>query len=72
MTVILPFMPFTETEKIAIGTEAALSFQQYSSAPLTAVELEAIVRAAVKDVNVVEEEGVRSLYRVVESHMTRA
>jgi len=62
-------MPFTLTEKIAIGTEAALSFQQYITTNLTASELEDIVKAAVKDVNFVEEEGARSLYRVVETHM---
>ncbi|KIJ44307.1 hypothetical protein M422DRAFT_168513 [Sphaerobolus stellatus SS14] len=72
ITVILPFLPFTETEKIAIGTEAALSYQQFMDTQLTAADLEGIVTAAVRDVNFVEEEGARSLYRVVEAHMGKA
>jgi hypothetical protein len=68
--VILPFLPFTDQEKLAIGTEAALSFHQLSGDnPLPAAELESIVKHAVNDVNFVEEEGARSLYRVIEGHM---
>jgi len=70
ITAILPFLPFTEKEKIAIGTEAALAFQHlFGDNALTAAELEAIVMRAVHDVNFVEGEGARSLYRVVEAHM---
>ncbi|KAF8496320.1 P-loop containing nucleoside triphosphate hydrolase protein [Gautieria morchelliformis] len=72
VTTILPFLPFTETEKIAIGTEAALVHQEFSSTALSSAEIEAVVRRAVKDVNFVEDEGARSLYRVVETHIIRA
>jgi hypothetical protein len=72
VTAILPFLPFTEVEKIAIGTEAALSQTEFASTPLSSAEIEAVVRRAVKDVNFVEEEGARSLYRVVETHLLRS
>jgi hypothetical protein len=72
VTTILPFLPFTEVEKVAIGTEAALSHQEFTNTPLSSTEIEEVVRRAVKDVNFVEAEGARSLYRVVETHMIRA
>ena len=71
VTAILPFLPFTELEKVAIGTEAALSQGEFSNIALSSAELEAVVRRAVKDVNFVEEEGARSLYRVVETHFSK-
>ena len=71
VTTILPFLPFTEMEKIAIGTEAALVHQEFMSTSLSSAEMEDIVRRAVNDVNFVEAEGARSLYRVVETHMIR-
>lgn len=71
VTTILPFLPFTEVEKIAIGTEAALSHQEFMSVPFSSSEIESLVRRAVKDVNFVEAEGARSLYRVVETHMIK-
>ncbi|KAF8582296.1 P-loop containing nucleoside triphosphate hydrolase protein [Ramaria rubella] len=72
VTIILPFLPFSEVEKIAIGTEAALWHQELMAAPMSSADIESIVRRAVRDVNLVEEEGARSLYRVVETHMIRA
>jgi len=71
VTAILPFLPFTQEEKFAIGTEAVLSHQDFPSRPLSITEIEAIVKRAVNDVNLVEEEGARSLYRVVETHMVK-
>lgn len=69
ITAILPFLPFTLREKKAIGTEAILSYQDLIPKSLSPEEIDRIVDRSVNDTNLVEEEGARSLYRVVEAHM---
>ncbi|GJJ12329.1 hypothetical protein Clacol_006570 [Clathrus columnatus] len=69
ITAILPFLPFTLKEKRAIGTEAVLSYRILLNRPFSSEDMNAIVDRSVGDTNLVEEEGARSLYRIVETHI---
>lgn len=64
VTSVLPFIPFSQEEKMAIATEAMYSVGGDVVAKMEIEKLEKLARKVVKGW-FVEEEGARSLYRGV-------
>ena len=67
MTTVLPFVPFTHDEKLAIATEALYALASESASELPAATVEKLVQDATK--SYVPAEGARSLYRAVSTQL---
>ena len=67
VTAVLPFVPFTPEERLAIASEAVLSL---GGEEASALDPEAFEKLAMKAVDgYVETDGARSLYRNVSTHL---
>ena len=67
VTAVLPFVPFTPEERLAIASEAILSL---GGEEASALDPEAFEKLAMKAVDgYVETDGARSLYRNVSTHL---
>ena len=63
VTTVLPFVPFTHDEKMAIATEALFSLAGEDARALPSITVEKLVQNSVEDY--IPAEGARSLYRSV-------
>ena len=64
---MLPFVPFTTDEKLAIAAEALSALAQDTASQLPGATVEKIVRDSLQ--SYVPEEGARSLYRAVSTQL---
>ena len=67
VTAVLPFVPFTDEEKLAIASEAILSLGGDNASELTPDEFERFAGQCVMEY--VNSEGARSLYRSASTHL---
>ena len=67
MTTVLPFVPFTTEEKLAIAAEALFSLAEDAATKLPAATVEKLVKDSLK--SYVPAEGARSLYRAVSAQL---
>lgn len=67
MTTVLPFVPFTTDEKIAIAAEALFSLSENAAESLPAATVEKLVKDSLQ--SYVPAEGARSLYRAVSTQL---
>jgi hypothetical protein len=67
VTTVLPFVPFTVGEKKAICSEALYTFAGETVRELTPQAVEKIIDVALE--SYCPEEGARSLYRAISSHL---
>ena len=67
VTAVLPFVPFTEEEKLAIASEAILALGDERASEFSAEEFERLAGQCVAEY--VKSEGARSLYRSVSTHL---
>lgn len=70
VTTVLPFVPFTSEEKLALASEALLSVGGDLAHELSPEEFEQVAARSVADY--VPSEGARSLYRNVSTHLMEA
>ena len=70
MTTVLPFVPFTSEEKLAIASEALISLGGDIAHALPPQEFEEVATRSMTDY--VPSEGARSLYRNVSTHLMEA
>lgn len=70
MTAVLPFVPFTNEEKMAIATEALFSLAEDAEQSLPPATVEKLVQNALR--NYLPVEGARSLYRAVSTELLDA
>ncbi|KAI0705922.1 P-loop containing nucleoside triphosphate hydrolase protein [Cytidiella melzeri] len=67
VTTVLPFVPFTADEKLAIATEALFTVAEDAATRLPAATVEKLVRDSLQAY--VPAEGARSLYRAVSTQL---
>jgi hypothetical protein len=67
VTTVLPFVPFTADEKLAIATEALFSLVDEAAMKLPAATVEKLVHDSLR--SYVPAEGARSLYRAVSNQL---
>ncbi|EKM55024.1 uncharacterized protein PHACADRAFT_96058 [Phanerochaete carnosa HHB-10118-sp] len=67
VTTVLPFVPFTTDEKIAIAAEALFSLSEDAAESLPAATVEKLVKDSLQ--SYVPAEGARSLYRAVSTQL---
>ena len=67
VTAVLPFVPFTDEEKLAIASEAILALGDERASELAPDEFEQLAGQCVAEY--VHSEGARSLYRSVSTHL---
>lgn len=67
VTTVLPFVPFTIEERLAIATEALYALAEDAASQLPAATVEKVVRDSLQ--SYVPEEGARSLYRAVSTQL---
>ncbi|KAI0086374.1 P-loop containing nucleoside triphosphate hydrolase protein [Irpex rosettiformis] len=67
VTTVLPFVPFTVEEKLAIAAEALFSLAEDAATRLPAATVEKLVKDSLK--SYVPAEGARSLYRAVSAQL---
>ena len=70
VTAVLPFVPFTPEEKLAVASEAILSLGGEDAAELTPEDFERLAFQCVSEY--IESDGARSLYRSVSTHLMDA
>ncbi|KLO14915.1 P-loop containing nucleoside triphosphate hydrolase protein [Schizopora paradoxa] len=70
VTAVLPFVPFSSEEKMAIASEALLSLGGDFAQEMSSDEFERFVARSVSDY--VPTEGARSLYRSISNHLMEA
>ncbi|KAL5532831.1 hypothetical protein ACEPAF_4605 [Sanghuangporus sanghuang] len=67
VTAVLPFVPFTPEEKLAIASEAILALGGEEASELTPEDFERLALRCVSEY--VKSDGARSLYRSVSTHL---
>ncbi|KAI5122213.1 hypothetical protein M0805_002702 [Coniferiporia weirii] len=70
VTAVLPFVPFTDEEKLAIASEAVLALGGEMASELSPTEFENLAAQCVAEY--VSTDGARSLYRSVSTHLMEA
>ena len=70
VTAVLPFVPFTHEEKLAIASEAIIALGGESASELGPEEFERLATQCIDEY--VETDGARSLYRSVSTHLMEA
>ncbi|KAL5489991.1 hypothetical protein ACEPAI_4824 [Sanghuangporus weigelae] len=67
VTAVLPFVPFTPEEKLAIASEAIIALGGEGASELTPEDFERLALRCVSEY--IESDGARSLYRSVSTHL---
>ena len=67
VTAVLPFVPFTHEEKLAIASEAILSLGGEATSELAPEDFERLALQCISEY--IESDGARSLYRSVSTHL---
>lgn len=67
MTTVLPFVPFTVEEQMAIASEALFSLSEDATSTLPGATVEKLVKDSLH--SYVPAEGARSLYRAVSTQL---
>ena len=67
VTTVLPFVPFTHEEQMAIATEALFSLVEDAAQTYSPPTIEKLVESALQ--NYIPAEGARSLYRAVSTEL---
>ena len=70
VTAVLPFVPLTPDERLAIASEAILALGGEEAAALDTSSFEDLAMKAVNEY--IETDGARSLYRSVSTHLMEA
>ncbi len=70
VTAVLPFVPFSSEEKMAIASEALLSLGGEFAQEMSPDEFEHFAARSVSEY--VSTEGARSLYRSISNHLMEA
>ena len=70
VTAVLPFVPFTSEEKLAIAAEAILALGGEEASELGTEDFERLALQCVSEY--IESDGARSLYRSVSTHLMEA
>lgn len=67
VTAVLPFVPFTSEERLAIASEAILALGGEEASALDSAAFEQLAMKVLTEY--VETDGARSLYRSVSTHL---